>query len=342
MLRASMLALVILATPLLAQEKALRLEKSPDKVTVFDGSVPFTTYVHGGTVQVEKGEGQKPLAKPFCYPLFAPNGAPVTRAWPMARGQAGETTDHFHQKSLWFCHGDVIPEGLTLKVRSADKHVKGVDFWSEAPGHGRIVCISVGEPKKHSDTHVSLETKNDWKAPDGTTIMTEARVLHFEKLPQGRLITFEITLSASEYPITFGDTKEGAMGVRVHDAIRAQQKGPAGVLANALGKKTEKEIWGYESDWCDYIGSVDGKPVGVSLFDHPSNKHRSAWHARGYGLMAANPFGRKGAGFPGRKDNTDLVKLAKGESLNLKYGVYAHDGDTLAGQVAETYKHFSK
>jgi hypothetical protein len=26
-----------------------------------------------------------------------------------------DKTDHFHQKSVWFCHGDVIPEGLALK-----------------------------------------------------------------------------------------------------------------------------------------------------------------------------------------------------------------------------------
>ena len=37
----------------------------------------------------------------------------------------------------------MIPEGMEFKVRSSDKRVKGVDFWSETAGHGKIVCVSV-------------------------------------------------------------------------------------------------------------------------------------------------------------------------------------------------------
>jgi len=31
--------------------------------------------------------------------------------------QPGEVTDHIHHKSAWFCHGDVIPEGIELKQK---------------------------------------------------------------------------------------------------------------------------------------------------------------------------------------------------------------------------------
>src|SRR4051812_4373543 len=71
------------------------------------------------------------VAKPYFWPLNAPGEIPVTRGWPMVTGLPHEATDHVHQKSAWFCHGDIIPEGIELKVRSADTHVKGVDFWSE-------------------------------------------------------------------------------------------------------------------------------------------------------------------------------------------------------------------
>src|SRR5215212_2513073 len=59
------------------------------------------------------------LAKPYFWPLNSPAGEPFTRPWPMERAPRGEKTDHVHQKSAWFCHGDVIPEGLSLnsKVR---------------------------------------------------------------------------------------------------------------------------------------------------------------------------------------------------------------------------------
>src|SRR5206468_4189971 len=55
------------------------------------------------------------LAKPFLWPLLGPGGALMTRDWPMKKGSPGESNDHVHQKSVWFCHGDVIPEGLEIK-----------------------------------------------------------------------------------------------------------------------------------------------------------------------------------------------------------------------------------
>jgi hypothetical protein len=34
--------------------------------------------------------------------------------------------------------------------------------------------------------------------------------------------------------------------------------------------------------------------------------------------------------------------LAKGEHLELRYGILLHDGDTTTGQVAENYQRFVK
>ena len=101
-------------------------------------------------------------------------------------------------------------------------------------------------------------------------------------------------------------------------------------------------MWGGLSDWCDYSGTIDGKAAGVAVFDDPRNPSRAAWHVRGYGLMAANPFGRGHAGFPARKGQTELVKLAKGDHLKLRYGIYAHDGNAEKGQVAAAYEQFKK
>src|SRR5262249_50546522 len=70
------------------------------------------------------------VAKPYFWPVNAPGGLAVTRGWPMTKAEPGEQTDHVHQKSAWFCHGDVIPEGVELKQKV--KGVEGVDFWSEA------------------------------------------------------------------------------------------------------------------------------------------------------------------------------------------------------------------
>src|SRR5689334_2249189 len=72
----------------------------------------------GGTIELSIGAEVvtryhigSDVAKPYFWPLNAPGQIPVTRGWPMVKGQPKESNDHVHQKSAWFCHGDVIPEG---------------------------------------------------------------------------------------------------------------------------------------------------------------------------------------------------------------------------------------
>jgi hypothetical protein len=338
---------LLLAGVTAAALPAVDIRKSDTALDFTLGGHPITRYQYAGTVQVEKGDGQKPLAKPFFHPLNVHMGGPsVTRAWPMVRGTPGETTDHFHQKAVWFCHGDVEPGWVTLTTKSADGRAGAANFWSEAAGHGRIVCVHVGEPEFSGPSHAKIATRNEWQAADGTKLLDEARIIGFTDLHHGVLLTLDITLTAAYGPITFGDTKEGSMGVRVHDAMRLQRKAPAAVTTSdgAVVRSPINgtlPVWGKPADWHDYSGTVDGKPVGLAVFDHPANKPRANWHTRDYGLMAANPFARARSGFPAQKGNTELAKLAKGESLRLRYGVYAHHGDAAGGKVAEAFAGFA-
>ena len=267
------------------------------------------------------------LAKPIFWPLNAPGGIALTRNYPPPEGQA---KDHPHQKSAWFCHGDVFPEDF--KLTSKIKGVEGVDFWSEAKGHGEIITTNafIEDGKR-------VKLSHRWSSDDGI-IMDEARTITLHDLGKARLIVVNIDLHASVCPITFGDTKEGTFGIRINDVINAA-KGK-GKIQNADGKIGEKECWGQRSAWCDYSGPIDGKVVGLAIFDDPKNIP-ACWHVRGYGLMAANPFGRaKEAKFPGVKGNNDLVRLKKGEHLQLRYGMLLHTGDAVSGEVAEHYKRF--
>jgi hypothetical protein len=304
-----------------------------------------------GSAVVAKYAVAESVAKPYLYPVLAPSGTPLTRGYPVEKAPGDATTDHVHQKSVWFCHGDVIPEGIELKVKSANKADKGVDFWSEAkdkdgPRHGKIKCVKVGKPTQHAKNHASIETHNEWLSPDGLKIMDEVRVIHFVDTKEGRLFAFDITLKASVCPITFGDTKEGSFGIRVNDALRPSQATGA-TVTTADGKsfappvKDNLPIWGHPTDWIDYSGKFDGKEVGIAVFDHPKNP-RSNWHVRAYGLNAANPFGRDHSGFPSQKGKDDLLKIAKGGEMKLKYGAYAHDGDAKVGKVAEAFAEFKK
>jgi hypothetical protein len=280
-------------------------------------------------------------AKPIFWPMHAPNGAPLTRSWPMIKDLPGESTDHPHQKSAWWCHGDIIPEGLELKSRI--KGVDGVDFWSENKGHGKQVVTKVSEPKIEKDK-ATLVLTVEWRTAEGEKILDETRTIHFYNLGKARMIVVHSNLFASVTTIIFGDTKEGSFGVRVNDQIRADKVGK-GKIQNAEGLVAEKTTdaknpcWGVVSAWCDYSGPIDGKQAGLAILADPKNAYPTAWHSRAYGLMAANPFGRAKS-FPSMKGKNDLVKIEKGSRLEFRYGMLLHDGDAESGEVAANYRRF--
>jgi hypothetical protein len=279
-------------------------------------------------------------AKPYFWPLNGPGGAVVTRSWPMEKaeeGDKGEMTDHVHQKSAWFTHGDVIPEGLELKQKV--KGVEGIDFWAEGRGHGVIACTKVGTPEQKGN-RARVVTTNEWRTADGEKVMDETRTIQLINFGDARLFIVDSDLVASVVPIKFGDTKEGSFGVRVRKSL-TESKGK-GTLTNAEGDVHAGKVWGKRSAWCDYSGPVGDVTAGIAIFADPTNPMATCWHSRDYGLMAANPFGRAKSGFSGARENKDLVHLAKGEHLKMRYGILLHRGDVNEGKVAEYYRKFTE
>lgn len=281
------------------------------------------------------------LTRPILWPLKAPNHKEITRAWPMRQLLSRVLKeDHPHHKSAWFTYGDVIPEGMAIKHKR--RGIEGIDFWAEGPGCGRIVCVRVSD-YYNNNNRAGATTSNEWRSADGVKIMDEIRKIHFINYETARLIVVDIDLHASVVPITFGDTKEGAFGVRVAHSMR-EDRGK-GRITNAEGSVGEKQCWGRVSAWCDYSGPVEGETAGIAIFAGPNNPLPTCWHSRAYGLMAANPFGRAKSGFPAmkdKKDKKDRVHLAKGEHLKLRYGIFVHLGDVKQGKVAEAFQLFAK
>jgi hypothetical protein len=81
-------------------------------------------------------------------------------------------------------------------------------------------------------------------------------------------------------------------------------------------------VWGNSANWCDYSGTMAGQRVGMTIFCHPDNFRPSWFHARDYGLLEANPFGRQAFG----KGVASKVIVKPGEKLRLRYGVLVHSG----------------
>ncbi len=298
-------------SPTGAANQGVMITRLADRLRVEINGQLFTEYFY------------KDVPRPYCYPLIGPGGVAMTRNFPM-KNVPGETQDHPHHRSLWFAHGSV----------------NGHDFWSEQKDFGKTVHEDFLEVKSGAKVGVIRE-RNKWVAADGTVVCTDERTLRFYNpgTAHERLIDFEITLKASQGDVTFGDTKEGTMAVRVAETMRLKSEPEHGHIVNSNGVRDD-QTWGKRADWCDYYGPVEGKTVGIAIFDHPQNpRHPTWWHVRDYGLFAANPFGLHDFEKQQPKDAGQLTVPA-GQSLTFRYRVYLHEGDEQQASVAEHYRQY--
>jgi len=256
--------------------------------------------------------------KPYLYPLSTASGIVVTRHFPMET-VAGETNDHPHHRGLFFAHGDV----------------NGVNFWATEPGSntpnmGRMVL------KSASAKGAVIRAVFEGRDPQGKPMMTETRTITFHADDPLRVIDYEVQIEAIQ-PLKFVDTKEGTFGMRLATSM-TEDKG--GHMVDAEGRAGEKNVWGKRAPWVDYYGPVDGKTVGVAIFDNPANpRHPTYWHARAYGLFAANPFGVHDFTGDASKDGSMMVN--PGQPVTFRYRVVIHEGDAKAARVAELWQTYA-
>lgn len=323
LLAAGLLTLVVAAT---AAELALvTLTSQADRVRIEIGGELFTEYVFGDGA-----------SRPYCHPILAPDGTPLTRDYPM-KETPGEDTDHPWHRSLWFAHSEM----------------GGVDFWNEGTGgaqapkakgrseHRALVDLRSGPVGE-------LRTRNDWVAPDGRLIAVDDRTLRFHADERGRFIDFEITLQpAPGGSLLMGDNKDGTMAVRVAQWMtlphkyKGRETGGSGHLLTAGGDRDDA-AWGKRAAWCDYYAERNGQTYGIAIFDHPENlRHPTWWMARGYGLFGANPFGQHD--YENLKDQPNIgdYTIPRDGRLTLRYRLYFHLGDPAAAQVARRYQDYA-
>jgi len=311
---------ILLATLFVVSTAAAQVKLTPsaDKIEISINGKPYSTFYMMGS----------DVTKPYLWPVRAASGTSVSRSWPMETvpEEEKEKKDHPHQRGIWFAHDNV----------------NGIDFWNneasykEPPKRGKMVLKGTPEVKS-GEKQGSLTVFFDWTDRQGNVQLTEKRVMTFYAEPDRRTIDFDITLTSVQ-KVVWGDGKDGAFGIRMRPVL--DEQGGTGKITNADGLVGEKQLWGKPSDWCDYSGTIGDEKVGVTIFDHPSNlSHPVRWHARGYGLFAANPFGY--SVFTGNKSEKKDITVDAGKSLRLRYRVIVHPGDVKTLDLPALYKQFA-
>lgn len=309
------------------------------RVDVIIGGRPFTSYIYPTT-----------LKKPVLYPIRTASGTPVTRGFPL-EPRPGESRDHPHHVGHWFNFGDV----------------NGFDFWGfsdetpkkDLPHMGTIQHSGITRAAGGPDRGELTVTAN-WVTAAGTTILREETRFAFSGSGNVRTIDRETRWTALDQPVTFGDTKEGAFGIRVARALEHPSK-EAQTFTNASGEKETvaksdqtgangeylasdgtrgEAVWGTRGPWMALTGVLDTQPVTLAIFDHPSNHgHPTYWHARGYGLFAANPFGRKG--FDPKLPATTF-RLEPGRTVVFRHRILVDSAKLSREQVQAAYEAFAR
>ena len=78
-------------------------------------------------------------------------------------------------------------------------------------------------------------------------------------------------------------------------------------------------VWGTRARWCALTGNNGSHTATVAIFDHPGNPgYPTYWHARGYGLFAANPLGQS---IFSPKSAALNYTLEKAQSVTFRYEV---------------------
>ena len=291
-----------------AQQLQVTLNSTPTHVEVQINDQPFTVYRFQG------------YPRPILFPVFGPGQIPMTRSYPMADAP-GEARDHPHHKSIWFAHGAV----------------NGVDFWGEK-GTIESTSVTIDESKSQ------ITATNQYRA-NNRTVCTDTTLLRFGATESTRWIDYDVTMTASEGEVLLGDTKEGTFAIRTHPDLQLSANPEGGVpevFGHALNSEGERDkaIWGKRAKWVYYYGPVDGTDVGILFMDHPQNlRHPTTWHARDYGLIAANPFGLHD--FLGEPEKSGNVVIKNGDSLRLVYRLFFLNGTAESEDCERLFQAFA-
>ncbi len=266
---------------------------------------------HAGQTRLTYRMSDVPF-KPYVKTFLTPGGVNILRDAPH---------DHLHHHALMFAVA-----------------VDGVDFWAEHPqrGPGRQVQRRLETETRRlpgGRSAAAICQQLDWIGSDPAVapLATERRTI---ETYAGRglvcsLLSWRTKLSpaAGKDSVLLTGSHYFGLGMRFVESMDGN--GRFVYAASKPGPVVRGEERVTASKWVAYVAAVDGKPVTVAMFDHPSNPRHP-------GAMFTMPVR-----FAYISATLDLAKrpleIAAGRPLLLRYGVALWDGATDRETIESTY-----
>jgi len=243
------------------------------------------------------------------------------------------------------------------------RHQRSADHRLDGPGEaarvdGRSQCpIGDGRAKKRFDLTTRCARVRQQMC--AKRFLRERASFLFRGDAASRVVERTATLTALDRRIVFNDNKEGLFGMRVARQLEQPSTTPE-VFTDANGRatsvpvldnagvtgsytssegKTGDAVWSTRGRWTMLTGKIGSEAVTLAILDHKSNPgFPTYWHARGYGLFAANPLGQKV--FDAKQPALN-VTLEPGASMTFRYRFLILDGTATAARLEREFTAFA-
>ena len=260
-------------------------------------------------------------AKPFFHPLALPDGTVLTWLKP---------PDHIWHRAAWFSW----------------KYINGVNYWEEdkitGKSKGRMEITST-QIECGEDYSASINMELSYHEPGSELILIEKRKLYISPVSLDssyyyidwestfKAVAKEVLLDRTPIPGEPGGVNSGGyagLSVRLSEEIKDWKP------LNSYGQ-VGMDCHGQKAPWVQFSGTTaDGRSVGAAVFDHPDNiRFPSPWYI---------------TNTPGSKDNlspsllfNESLKLTQGQTINLKYRIFIHEGKLSASELQKHWKKFA-
>jgi putative membrane-bound dehydrogenase-like protein len=263
-----------------------RLES--DRLAITRHGQPVAAYVFADSA----------IRRPYLENLRAPSGRQLTRNNPVRDTDASDhATMH---PGVWLGFGDI----------------NGQDFWRNK---GTIQHRGFSRAPALRDGVFSFATENQLVAADGVVLGSQDLEISLRLMgEEAYLVAVDSTLRGATGDLVLGDQEEMGLGVRLETALTEKA---GGLVTSSAGLRGAKAVWSTVAPWAAYTREVEGRKAGIAVFPSESNRVKTWWHSRDYGVMVANSFGARvlPASAGGK------LTLPAGDTLRLRFGVLLFD-----------------